>query len=327
MTVYVRLRHFFDKTFLLALVIFLAANVFLWLAYQSKADGAASGNAVKVGVCTDGSAFAENFESRVSAYAGELLQIVPYSDADAMRADVATRKLECGYVIPDNASEKITLFVSDFTVAADVSNVLLASTLFENFAGEYGLSVLKNYIDQPADEITSAIDAKNAAYLQKGPFMTFNYMTQKNGETVPATDPLSNARHGLAALFALVAVLLGSSSLVAERRGGLHRRIRAAGLNGGIYFLGNLLGGFVVALIFFAVSGNFDAAAVIYSLCIAALAMLVSLIVRRESAVIFICVLAFLGCAVFGNIFVNVAEISPKLAFLQYLTPTYYYLK
>jgi hypothetical protein len=263
-------------------------------------------------------------------------EIIPYTDENQMRLDVAAFKLECAYAFPMDGG-KITAYRSPWTVSGGVVDLLVAAAYVESMAGELGGEVLRPFLDTPMD-IAAEVQRLTGNYLADGVLMDTVYVEIGEGvKPQTAAAPYRRLFKGLTGLLGLLLALLCGMGFT-ETEASIKNRLRAAGRNAGLYNLTGMAVVFFITGLFLTgmlLIGNFLYPGVVlqiqseiitgwaFAFASAGLAVLAGGVLKSNGIgwIVFI----FIASALFSGALFDIGEIWSAASFARFLFLNYYF--
>jgi len=317
------------RTMIAAVVLFV-----VFLAFVALAFGDRQVFVMNVGLFYPDTLYAKGLAADFERYAADNLYIVHYGSPEPMLNDVMNARLECAYILPEEYKQgsTIKLYVTDASMGAAVSNVLLTSAYMQDMAADFGYKVLRYYFPGNRRGIMAAISEKNLSYLESGAFMDVEYISHKTGLVESLGNSLYYAQNGIVALFSLLITMLICLRLVQERKTSIAMRITLAG-DSAVYGFANITAVFLINIAFFGAAAIVSGAplqlltVISYTFFISVFGVLLGDIIKSESVFLGIIVMGFLCTAVLGGVFVDIGGLVPAFDSLKYLFATYYYME
>ena len=301
-----------------------------------------------------------NHENELEAHIFEILESVTtafvrftaYDDQEALLEDVRLGRIECGYIlhittesaVQNELRESVTLVSSPRTVAAPVLNEIVAAAILRAATPELTKAGLEAFFSGNTD-IAEFVEWQFDAYAEMDIFMSPAFTGQAgfDEQGAPNISDITASRifHGLIGLTILALLLFCIPIFIEERHSGLPIALRACGKLGLYYaslWAAALAASFTIGLAGLCAIAVFAphllaqthvelAALIGYAAVCSALMVLLACRLHNahfvQSFGLFIIILNIF----FGGVLLNLAEISPSLAYLQLLFPLYWYVE
>ena len=326
---------------------FLLLPVFSWLLgthHGSEQDG------IRIGVYLEK---AEDGQAEETAYGWEqmgrqltdalntredirgIFQISLCESEEKLMDLVATKKLECGYVIPENlgellrdkkAKKAIKTYRSPSTVTGDLSEEVIFSVL----ANLYDRQLLMDYLED--HHVGELYDD----WYRNGKLFQFQYVYTKGNkiqEDIPADSGVFPVK-GIIAVFVFVMTWYSGCMLEMDERKGLYGTLgpRERSVCQTASFLALPMLTVAVGFVSLAVGGvgNYGllqlAELGTYSLVCCVYALLLKQLIRNEKILFCLIPLFIMGSLIFTPVFVDIGCWVPEIEWIGRLFPPYYYL-
>ncbi len=343
-------RYLKRLSFLVILLLFPLGS----LAFQ-KAEQA-NGQEIRIAV------FAENHQENklgsrlaqaLEAYGGSggMFRFYLSGSQEQVKADVASRRAECGYVIYDELEKKldtkkfkrcIAVVTAPSTVAAQLSTETVFSVLMEN----YDRMLLTEYVAE--DQLFEPLDLQDRRtgaaeeagklydeYQDNGSTFSFDYKVMAAAGKAEDQESSLLPVRGLMAVYVFITGLYGAVTLCQDEKRGLflplsHRLAlpcRGASLAAPVA-LSMACG--LLALWLSGVMGNplREAALLLgYGAAVTAFAGLLKWIFRSEAVLCCLIPFFIIGSLVFCPVFLDTSRLLPEIGKLGRLFLPYYYLR
>jgi len=280
------------------------------------------------------------------------VRFIAYNSQETLLEDVRLGHIECGYILHittesavlNELRESATLVSSPRTVATPVLNEIVAAAILRAATPELTRAGLEAFFSDSTD-ISAFVKWQFDAYSEMDIFMspTFTGQIGSAEQAVPDISNITAARifHGLIGLTILALLLFCIPIFIEERRFGLPTALRACGKLQLYYAslwaatLATMLvigGAGLCAMAVFAphllTQTHVELAALVGYVVVCS--MLMVLLACRllnsnfiQSFGLFIIILNIF----FGGVVLNLTEINPALANLQYFFPLYWYVE
>jgi len=319
----IQLKSALTWQFLIAAALFPATILALGVLFNTP-----SNVSIQIGILHPGDSVSVRVENSLRTYGGTDWTVITYTDIEHLRQDVAARRLELGYVLPEEGAVRV--YVSPATVTDSVSNLLVAAAFLETITGEIGAEILSWHMEASPENIQSRADA----YLAHGPLMERILVVHGTAGEIAETAPYRRLFHGLTALFAWILALLCTMG----NDKAAFRRVQMAG-RGYIYILSGV--GVVYALCGIVVFATLAAgewlypgiwlghelpALLAYLWAISGIATFLSYWLKDELFPPMLSLL-FLATALMGGVIFDLREVLDTAGFLRLLFPSHYYMQ
>lgn len=297
-----------------------------------------AGLSINIGIYGSDTRIAESLR----AYGSTDWTLIQFTDREALRQNIANRRLELGYAFGDDG---ITLYVSPAAVTDRVANLLVAAAYLETTAGDIGARSLNPFMAVDADAHLT-IQNRADAFLTHGPLMERVVIVHENASTNLPDESVTTGKvtfrrlfHGLLALFSQLLAMLCAMHFANKSERNILRQMKAAGKGKGVAY--TLSGAGVV----FVLTGIVMTAVVIFGgllfpgVWVAGdvLPLLAYLIVVSGLAVGLarwlpdgvypgVLVMGFVFTALMGGVFFDLREVLAGVGWLRFLFPAYYYM-
>ncbi|MCL2617202.1 MAG: hypothetical protein FWD96_06120, partial [Defluviitaleaceae bacterium] len=276
-----------------------------------------------------------------------------YDNIDSLLQDVRLGRIECGYVLSADIEavargelgSMVTLIRSPRTVADPLLNEIVAAAIFRAAS----LDITEAWLNAnfPGnDDIGGFVARQFQAYGEMDIFMQPQFAGQPGQPDLAYDAPklsfITQVRvfHGLIGLAVMVLLMFCVPSFIEERRYGLEATLKACGKLGA--YNASLWGTALVVAVAVGVAGlcaifafaphlmapaHVGAAALLSYAAVCALLMVLAARYLRSAAIIqsFGLLLVLLNIF-FGGVLLDLAEVSPLLAWLQWLFPLWWYV-
>ncbi|MCL2351138.1 MAG: hypothetical protein FWC55_01260, partial [Firmicutes bacterium] len=341
---------FFLKTTLLTLKMILTPYLLVFaLLFPPAVYGASEvlalggDGGIRVGLLSSPGEVADKAAAYFEKSLGGQAAVVTYGagELDRMKKDVERRYLDCAYALDAAKLEKgdyagaVTVYRTDAAFSDKYAGLAMTAAELETMAGALGLGVLqKHFPDAPPADIAADVQARTDAYLKDGPLMRIDRREilgglggDAGGRSAPGYGP-RGAVAVFAALLALICAfsLRGVGKAAAARGGILGAKAVLMGVSGAAAI-------FLVQAVFFAAAGLIFGAPASEIPAMAAYAAANALagaaLARWTGENVFPALISFLFVmtGLFGGVFFQVKEIAPRLAWVQWLFPSFYYMR
>ncbi len=341
-------RHMYRLSFL-GILLLLPAGTFL--IRESRKEGEAS---IRIAVCAEqgkeGSLEQQLAKALAERPAGDgLFQFYLCQDEQQVKDEVASRRVECGYVISQDLREKldgrdfkrsIRVYSAPSTIAAQLSS----ETVFAAMIERYDLELFGRYVEGKLKEtVESGEDAADLAgrfydkWKENGSTFHFQYeYVDWQGQTA---DDMPEAMvfpvRGIVAVYLFVIGLYGAALSLADEKKGLFLAIpygsrslcRLAAMAAPV-FLAAVSG--MAALWTGGVVWRMDyemAALAGYAVLVVAFSWILRLLCRREALICCLIPFFLVGSLVFCPIFLDIGKYIPEFEALGNLFLPGYYMK
>lgn len=267
---------------------------------------------------------------------GGIFQISLCESEEKLMDLVAAKKLECGYVIPENlgvllrdkkAKKAIKTYLSPSTVTGALSEEVIFSVL----ANLYDRQLLIDYLKD--DNVGKLYDD----WYRNGKLFQFQYVYEKGHdiqEEIP-TDSSVFPVKGIAAVFVFVMTLYSACVLMMDERKGLYgtlcpreRRVCQMSSFLALPVLATAAGFLALAVGGMINDGLLQLAEIgIYGLACCVYALFLKQLIRNEK--VLFCLLPFfiMGSLIFTPVFVEIGRWVPEIGWIGRLFPPHYYLR
>ena len=293
---------------------------------------------VRIGLLHGSGEIADMVAAYFTDSLGEQAAVIPYgsTELDRMKRDVARRYLDCAYAL-DSAKigagdyeGSVTLYKTEDAFSDRFVSLALTAAEVRAMAGELGFDVLrKHFPDVSPSDIASEVQNLADAYLADGPLMKIDRREVTGGLAAGQTGAAFGHR-GVAALFATLLALICAFSLRGMRKA---VAARAFGTKAVVIGFSGASAIFLVQAAFLAAAGLFFGASPAETPAMAAFAAANALmgaalaLVTGEHVFPGLISFLFVMTGLFGGVFFQVREIAPSLHWVQYLFPSFYYMR
>lgn len=335
-------RQLKNPVFIIILILIPAAS-----AAAASIPAFSEGSDIVAGVYSDGSdATSEELAENLVKYEGSF-DFVRYDDLDSLYRDVENTKLNCGYVFPDDLSERaegkqksesiLVLHHPSNTIQASINEVVYAELL--RIQGRYIITEHVKSLGLFAESDTGYIGELlrlYERYLHGNATFKLAYHTYGAGgltEKDITRTAVSFPVRGILCVMVFLAGLFGGVTWMRDREKGIFATLTGS-YNSLCRILYVLIPTFLfaaVSLIALAILGLYVSAVVFAAMlvlivltCIFSIAMTV--ITRRSRSFASCIPIILLGCLLFCNIFINASSYVPAAKFVEKLFVPYYYL-
>ncbi len=329
-----RLKLTINKFFIMAVflyAIFIVVTIFNF--------GDDEQNVAKVGFVHEDNDFTKDLINQFNYYGKDFFISVEYESKEDLQKSVATNKIDCGYVLPNeyiNRKNSIQYISSDKTILGEYSNLLISSIYLQNNADNLGYNAIRKILDEDSTTIKEKINEKNANYLEKAPFMSYTY-EGVNGKEIIQSNNIYIILYGITGLFLTLFCLLFYLNEAFENNIAIYLALQNK-RNKIKYYLGNLTSYNIILFIFSILSISimkfifmnevitfYDALVIqIFCFMLSSLVFTLTLIKNYNAMSLFI-IFYFITACILGDVFIHIGVIIPMLSFTKYLYPTYYF--
>lgn len=256
-----------------------------------------------------------------------------YDSREAMRQDVAARRLELGYAFSE---DEIILYTAPGTMSDRVTNLLIGAAYLESVAGEVGGQALSPFISNPdIEDIQARIDR----FLTDGPLMERIVIVHGEEGAEAENIPFRRLFHGLLALFGQLLAMLCTMGYADKNEKMVSKRVKTAGTSRWVLYTLSGIGAAAVmtgivmsaavltaAFMFPGVWVMQDAlTGIIYLLAVSTLGMLWAKMLP-EGLYMPVVLVFFIFTALMGGVIFDLREVLEAVGFLRFLFPSHYYM-
>ena len=298
---------------------------------------------IAVGIYAEDAGLAKEIADTLVKKEG-MLQFYLCQNEESLKAEVASRKAECGYILPADLKEKLDgnkmkRSIRVYTAPSTVLQALSSEVVFAALIERYGRDLLTDFVKK--DELFSEFHGDAAAvgqlfdkYDQNGSTFSFAYETVggKSANEMPekATFPV----RGMVAVYLFVIGLFSAVTLVQDEKKGLFIPV-SYHLKIGSKFVSILAPVALAAcsgLLAIWASGNLTAVGkevgvlAIYVMAIALAGYLLKSIIKNKAILINLIPFMTLGSLILCPVFIDIGKWIPGLAVLGKFFLPYYYL-
>ena len=225
--------------------VLLAMPVVLWGIQRMEPEETEK---IRIGTASEDKGLGEEIaESLSQADTGGMFEFVLYQDEEGLKQAVASGKVECAYLFPENLEQKLRegesrRSITVYTAPSTVLEPLAGEVVFSALAARYNGIILQDYIEARAGEMDSgkkeSVPDKEEVlfwyhtYLENGSTFRFEYQVLE-GEEIPVparniggeNDTLARKQifpvRGLIGVFVFLSAFFSAYNLKEDEKKGL----------------------------------------------------------------------------------------------------------
>jgi ABC-2 type transport system permease protein len=203
------LRRFLHKKSIWVCLIIIAVSSILIVRTEKNSD-----NKITVAFYDESGDFSEILEE----YEG-LVSFVSYDSEEALKQAVLRDEVECGYIIPQNLTERmlsymsnglVTVYQDDDSVSVPVVNEVIYERIFKQVSLKWYESYISGYDESLIDSVAVAVEEKLSAGI------TFDIDVRRIGESVEAEYKATYPIVMVAVLIVAICTIYGVAQVISD---------------------------------------------------------------------------------------------------------------